>query len=293
MVGENSVKSTIFQIINNVVMFLLCLIALYPVVHVVFASMSGSYEIMSHQGFLLSPKGFTLAAYKMVFKNPMILRGYGNTLFVVIVGLMINITMTSIGAYFLSRKNVYFKKIINFLIVFTMFFSGGLIPFYFTVRDLGLYNSLWALVLPNAINTFNLIIMRTSFEGIPDSIEESAKLDGAGHFRILVGMILPLSLPVVAVMVLYYGVAHWNAWFYAMIFLQDRQLYPLQLILREILLQNETLSMTAGVGAVDQEAAGETVKYAVIVVTMLPIVMVYPFLQKYFVKGLMIGAVKG
>lgn len=283
----------IFNIFNIILMMLLVIVTLYPMLHIIFASFSDSNELLAHRGLLLKPIGFNVAAYGMVFKNPMIVKGYLNTLFIVVVGVSLNIFMTSLGAYVLSRKNFLWKNVIMFLIVFTMFFSGGLVPFYFTVKNLHIDNTYWSLILPVAINTFNFIIMRTSFMAIPDSLEESAKLDGASHFTILFKIILPLSLPIVAVMVLYYAVGHWNAWFNAMIFIQDRDLYPLQLILREILIQNDTASMAEGVAALDQEAIGESIKYAVIVVATLPILCVYPFLQKYFVKGALVGAVKG
>lgn len=283
----------IFNVFNIILMIIIMIITIYPILHVLFASVSDSNLLLAHRGLLLKPIGFNLEAYKMVFKNPMIVRGYFNTIFVVVVGVIVNIIMTSLAAYVLSRKDVLWKNSMMFFIVFTMFFSGGLIPFYFTVKSLHIDNSYLALILPVAINTFNLIIMRTSFAAIPDSLEESAKLDGASHFTILFRIILPLSLPIVAVMVLYYSVAHWNAWFNAMIFIQDRELFPLQLILREILIQNDTSNMSTGIGVADQEAIGESIKYAVIVVATLPILCVYPFLQKYFVKGALVGAVKG
>lgn len=293
MLIKRSKGEKIFNVANIIFMIVMMIITVYPLLHVVFASMSDSNELLAHRGLLLKPIGFNLAAYKMVFKNPMIVRGYINTLIIVVFGVALNILMTSLAAYVLSRKGFLLKSTLMFFVVFTMFFSGGLIPFYFTVKYLHIDNSYLALILPVAINTFNLIIMRTSFEAIPDSLEESAKLDGASHFTILFKIILPLSLPIVAVMVLYYAVFHWNAWFNAMIFINDRSLYPLQLVLREILIQNDTSTMAAGVGAGDQEAIGESIKYAVIVVATLPILCVYPFLQKYFVKGALVGAVKG
>ncbi len=208
-------------------------------------------------------------------------------------GLIFNILLTSMGAYFLSRKNIMLKKVVMFMIVFTMFFNGGMIPNYFLINSLKLDNSLWALIIPSAINTFNLIIMRTAFQSIPDSLEESAKLDGAGHFTILFRIILPLSLPTLAVIVLYYGVGHWNAWFNAMLYLRRREMFPLQLILREILIINDTSAMMAGGSfAGDQDLVSETIKYAVIMVATVPILVLYPFLQKYFVKGALIGSVK-
>lgn len=293
MLIKRSKGEKVFNVFNIIFMIVMMIVTVYPLLHVVFASVSDSNELLAHRGLLLKPIGFNFAAYKMVFKNPMIVRGYINTLIVVVFGVALNILMTSLAAYVLSRKDFLWKSTLMFFVVFTMFFSGGLIPFYFTVKSLHIDDSYLALILPVAINTFNLIIMRTSFEAIPDSLEESAKLDGANHFTILFKIILPLSLPIVAVMVLYYAVFHWNAWFNAMIFINDRSLYPLQLVLREILIQNDTSVMAAGIGAGDQEAIGESIKYAVIVVATLPILCVYPFLQKYFVKGALVGAVKG
>lgn len=185
------------------------------------------------------------------------------------------------------------KNPIMFLIVFTMFFNGGLIPTYLLVNNLGLLDSRWALIIPSAMSAYNLIIMRTSFQGIPVSLEESAKLDGANDFTVLFRIVLPLSMPVVAVMILFYGVGHWNSWFNALIYLRTRDLYPLQLILREILITNSTDSMMTGVGGADKMPIGETIKYATIIVATIPILLLYPFLQKYFVKGVMIGAIKG
>lgn len=228
----------------------------------------------------------------MVFKDPMIVRGYVNTIFVVGVGTAVSMAVTVLAAYFLSRKQTPLQKGIMIYIVITMFFSGGIIPFYFTVRGLGLYNSLWALVLPTAINTFNLVIMKTNFAGIPDSLVEAAVIDGAGHFKVLCSVILPLAKPILAVISLYYLVGKWNEWFNGMLFLQDREKYPLQLVLRGILLTNNADAMTSGVSMGDQEAIGESVKYGVIVVATLPVLCIYPLLQKYFVKGMMVGAVK-
>jgi putative aldouronate transport system permease protein len=184
------------------------------------------------------------------------------------------------------------KNPIMMLIVFTMFFSGGLIPNYLLVSELGMLNTRWALIIPGAISTYNLIIMRTSFQGIPASLEESAKIDGANDFTILFRIILPLSLPIVSVMILFYGVSHWNAWFNALLYLRDRDLYPLQLVLREILITNSTDSMTTGASDIDKALISETIKYAAIIVATVPVLFLYPFLQKYFVKGVMIGAVK-
>jgi len=291
MENRRSKGEKIFEVANLILLLFLCIICIYPMLYVLFASLSDSTSLLSHTGLLLKPIGFSTLAYEVVFNTPLIITGYKNTLFILIVGLAVNLFMTSLGAYFLSRKDVLWKNTVMMLILLTMYFSGGLIPFYLNVRDLGLNNSLLAVILPFAVNTFNLIIMRTSFANIPDSLEESATLDGANDYQILFRIILPLSMPVVAVMVLYYGVAHWNAWFYAMIFINKSELLPLQVILREILIQNETAGMGGDVGGVVN--IGETIKYATIIVATVPILVIYPFLQRYFVSGIMIGAVKG
>jgi putative aldouronate transport system permease protein len=281
-----------FSVLNYSFLALISLFCLYPILYVLFASLSNNSLLTAHSGILLKPLGFSLAAYEKVFKNPMILAGYRNTLFVLVAGLLVCLFMTSLGAYFLSRKNVFFKKPVMMLITFTMFFSGGIIPFYLNLRDLRLTNSLWGLIIPFAVNTYNLIILRTSFMAIPESLTEAALIDGAGHWRILFSIILPLSKAILSVMVLYYGVGIWNAWFWASAILQQRELYPLQVVLREILLQNSAISMSAGVDAGDQESVAATIKYATIVVATVPVLCIYPFLQKYFARGVMIGAVK-
>ena len=283
----------IFEVFNAVFMIFLMIITIYPVIYIVMASVSDPMDYSLHRGLLLRPLGFTWIAYQKAFEHPQIMGAYVNTLFVVAAGVAVNIILTAVGAYFLSRQNVLFKKQITLVIIFTMFFSGGLIPTYFTVKELGLINSLWSLIIPNAINTFNLLVMRTGFEAVPISMEESARIDGAGHFTILAKVVFPLALPTVAVMVLYYGVAHWNAWFNAMLYIDSAVKWPLQLVLRQILLVNDTQSMTMGVDAGSQMAVSETIKYATIVIATLPILCVYPFMQKYFVKGVMVGAVKG
>jgi len=269
------------------------IITLYPLVHVTFASVSNPSLLIQHRGLLLRPFGFELGAYEAVFQNPMIVKGYTNTIFIVVAGTTVNIVMTSLGAYVLSRKGVYWKKVLMFIIVFTMFFGGGMIPTYLLVKNLGLTNTLWSLIIPNAMSTYNMIIMRTSFMAIPESLEESAKIDGAKDFTILFKIVLPLSLPVIAVMILFYGVGHWNSWFSAMIYLRERELYPLQLILREILIASSLDNMMTEVTVVDREPIGQTIKYATIIIATAPILCIYPFLQKYFVKGIMIGALKG
>ena len=293
MVIKKTPQRRIFEICNAIFMVFMILITLYPMIYIVMASFSEPLEFLAHRGLLFRPLGFSTLAYEKAIVHPLLLPSYANTLFVVVVGVTINIILTSIAAYFLSRQNILWQRPIAFMIIFTMYFSGGLIPLYLTVtQDFMLQDSLWSLILPVAINTFNLMIMRTGFSAIPASLEESARIDGAGHFIILFRIVLPLAMPTVAVMILYYGVAHWNSWFNASLFITEPSKYPLQLVLRQILLINDTESMTGGVDAGSQLAVSETLKYAVIVIATLPILCIYPFLQKYFVKGVMIGAVK-
>ena len=282
----------IFEVFNYILLSVIIIICLYPVWYVAMASVSDSNLLTQHSGLLFKPVGHSIEAYKKVFQNPMIGRGYLNTIFILVVGVFLDLVMTSLGAYFLSRRRVMFKKPIMLLIIFTMFFSGGMIPFYLNLKELHLTNSLWGLIIPFMISTYNLIILRTSFESIPESLIEAAQIDGAGHMKILIQIVLPLSKAILAVMVLYYGVSIWNSWFWASSIIRNREMYPLQVILREILMQNDTSSMTAGSSALDTEAIGMTIKYATIMVATIPILCVYPFVQKHFTKGTMVGAVK-
>ena len=292
MKKKNSNSFSIFNLFNICILSILALLCIYPIWYVLTASLSNGNLIMQHSGLLLLPIKPNIAAYIAVFKNKMILSGYLNTIKILIIRLILQITMTSIGAYFFSRERVLFKKPLMFIITLTMFISGGMIPFYQNLRSLHLMNSHWGLILPFMISTYNMIILKTSFESIPKSLSEAARIDGAGHIRILFSIVLPLSKPVLAVMLLYYGVGVWNGWFWASTILTDRSMYPLQVILREILLSNDTSVMTQGVSSGDLEAVGATIRYATVIVATLPILCAYPFLQKYFTKGIMIGAVK-
>ncbi|MGN7761427.1 carbohydrate ABC transporter permease [Paenibacillus sp. 22594] len=290
---KTSLGERIFDICNAIIMVLMIILTLYPMLYILFSSLSEGNRLISFNGILLWPQGFSLEGYKAVLNNPVILTGFKNTFFILVVGLVMNMTLTSLGAYFLSRDGVMLQKPIMFFIVFTMFFQGGLVPFYLIVKSYGLLDSLWALILPTAVSTFNLIIMRTYFMAIPKELEESAFLDGAGHFTILFRIFIPLSMPVVAVLILYYGVGHWNSWFNAMIFLRDQDLFPIQLVVRNIILENDNASMLGTTTLIQSRDVAETLKYAAIIVTTAPILLLYPFLQKYFVKGVMVGALKG
>jgi putative aldouronate transport system permease protein len=284
----------IFYFFNYIFLTLLAFICLYPMYYVLIGAMSEPANMLSHRGLLFFPLGVSFDSFRRVFQYPMIPIGYRNTLFYVVIGTFINLVLTTLGAYGLSRKKLMLRNPIMFMIVFTMFFNGGLIPTYLWMNQMRLVNTFWAMLLPKAISAWNLIIMRTSFAAIPDSLIESAKIEGAGDLMILTRIVIPLSTAVIAVMVLYYGVSNWNTWFNALIYLRDRALYPLQLVLREILIANDTSRMTtSAISSMDKEPLGLTIKYATVIIATVPILTVYPFIQKYFIKGVMIGAIKG
>lgn len=288
-------KVSAFQIVNGAVLTLLMIVCLYPFLYVVFASFSEPWELVKHKGLLLRPLGFSVSGYTAVFKNRSIFTGYMTTLINLFAGTSLNIILTLLAAYAVSRKNFMMKKPVVIMIVFTMFFNSGIIPRFLVVKSLGLYNTRLSMILPTAINVFNLVIMRTAIEALPDSLEEAAVLEGANDFDILFRIVMPLIKSTIAVLVLYYGVAHWNQWYQALMYVQSRDKFPLQLVLREILIGNSTESMAAGGADSSGESAviGEVIKYATIVVSTLPILTIYPMLQKHFVKGVMVGAVKG
>lgn len=271
------------------------IIVVYPLLYVLSASLSEPAAILRGEIWLL-PKGLTFDAYMRVFGNQDIITGYANTIFYTILGTGINLVMTTLGAYPLSRKDFRGRNAITLFIVFTMFFSGGMIPLYLLIRDLNMLNTIWALVIPGAVSVWNIVIMRTFFQtSIPFEIQESAFIDGCSNTQTLFRIVVPLSMPIFAVMILFYAVGHWNAFFNALIYLTDRSKYPLQLFLREILIQEQMDEM---VSATDDTLLNlmmqiEALKYAVVVVANLPMLLLYPFLQKYFVKGVMIGALKG
>ena len=283
----------VFTLINTLLMIFLMIITLYPFLYVLFASLSDPNEFIAHSGTLLYPLSPNLDSYWAVLNNPTILIGYKTTIFIVVVGTGINLLMTCVGAYFLSRTGPMLKKPIMILITVTMFVDGGMIPNYLLVRDLGMYDTLWALIIPGAISTYNMIIMRTMFQSIPASLEESARIDGAGEWTILFKLILPLSIPTIAVIGLFYAVGHWNSWFSANIYLRDKNKFPLQLILRDIVVKSEVDDMTIGAAFGNSYAMSFTIKYATVIVATVPILILYPWIQKYFVKGVMIGSLKG
>jgi len=285
-------KDIVLDIVIYTIMILVFVVTLYPMWYVLAASFASSYELVKHPGLMLWPEKATLDAYKLVFENAKFLNGFKNTLLVLGTALPINIIMTVLCGYFMSSNGMLFKRPVSLLIIFTMFFGGGLIPAYMNVKSLHLGNTLWALVLPGAMSVYNAIICKTAMEAVPPSLKESAYIDGANDFQVLFRIILPLIKPTLAVLLLYYGVSHWNSWFGASVYLKDADKLPLQNILRGILLQNQSLAAES-TGEDLYSAYAETIKYAAIVISTVPILCIYPFLQKYFVKGVMIGAVKG
>lgn len=281
-----------FNVFNVIFMLIVAFLTLYPFYYVLIASLSKSADFMMYQGFLYKPLGFDIEAYRIVFRDDRIIRGFVNTVIILVTRVSLAMLLTIIGAYVLSKKDAFWVPKLMFLIIVTMFFSGGMIPTYLNVRSLGLDNKMLALILPSVINTFNMIIMRNAFEAVPREIDEAAAIDGAGCVKSLFIIMLPLVIPTVMVIFLYYAVEVWNAWFDAMLYIRKKTLYPLQLILREILINNNTDNMNNSANA-DAETMAETVQYAVMMVATVPILVVYPFLQKYFVNGIMVGAVKG
>lgn len=287
-----SSEEILFEGIIGVILTLVSIIVLYPIIMIVSSSFSDPSAVMANR-VKLWPINPTLMVYKMVFKHPEIWGSYLNTIIYTVVGTAVNIFLTTLGAYPLSRKDLYGRNIFTGIFVFTMFFGGGMIPSFLLIKSLHLYNTIWAIVLPGAISTWNLMIMRTFFQNtIPLELQESAFIDGANDITVFTKVVLPLSAPIIAVMVLFYGVGHWNSWLSALLYLSNRSRYPLQIVLREILIQSSTQEMSGG-SISDQEMIGEGIKYATMVVATLPILCLYPFLQRYFVKGVMVGAIKG
>ena len=280
----------ILDVVVYVILILVLIATAYPMWYVVAASITTTSELMFNQGIFLWPKKMEISGYLNVFRDPLIVSGFLNTFEFLALSLPLNILLTVLCGYFMAGKTTMLKKPILGMILFTMFFSGGLIPSYLNIRSLGLYDTVWALVLPGALSVYNAIICKTAIEGIPESLSESAYIDGASEWKIMTRIIMPLIKPTLAVLVLYYGVSHWNAWFAASIYLRENEDMPIQNILRALLLQNKMSEAAEG----DMyNPYAESIKYAAIVVSTAPILCVYPFLQKYFVKGAMIGAVKG
>ena len=291
---KKSVGEQTFDVCNYLLMIALVIVTLYPCYYVLVASLSDPTRIYEGSGMLLYPKGFVTGAYQSVFSYTQLWISYANTLYYVLVGGFLSTFVTVMTAFALTRKGLPFKNTIMMGILFTMYFSGGLIPTFLVVRSLHLLDTRWAVILIPLVNTYNLIITISYFRSLPYELEEAAKIDGASDYRILLQVMIPLAKPIIAVIVLYYMVALWNSYFNEMIYLTTRNKFPLQLVLREILIQNDTASVGGSASnAGDVQSYAENLKFAVIVVSTIPILCVYPFIQRYFVKGVTIGAVKG
>ncbi len=289
-----SAGDVLFETIVYILLSFAALIVLYPLVYVVSASITSPSALVAGKMYLW-PIDITLSSYQAVLRQGSLWIGYRNTIVYTILGVSINIVMTVIAAYPLSRKDLVGRRILMMPITFTMFFGGGMIPNYILIKNLGLMDTVWAIVLPGAPSVYNMIIARSFFSNsIPYELQESAFVDGCSNIRTLFTIVLPLSMPILAVLVMYYGVGHWNAYFNAMLYIRDSSKIPLQIALREILFTNSITEATDTLASsVDQILIFEGMKYAVVIVASLPVMCLYPFLQRYFVKGTMIGAVKG
>lgn len=292
---NSSAGDKAFIILVYVLLSAVMLIVLYPLIYIISASFSDPQAVVSGK-VVLWPVDVTLRGYKAVFKNPKIITGFINSFIYMGVGTVVNLIMTMLCAYPLSRKEFTARNKIAALFVFTMYFSGGLMPTYMVVNKLGLINTRWAMIIPSAMSTYNMIIARTYMvNSIPDELYEAAQIDGCSPFKYLLKVVVPLCKPILAVLTLYYGIAKWNNYFDAMLYLNDASLQPLTIVLREILIQNQIdPTMLTDASALSKlQGMTELLKYAVIVVASVPVLAIYPFVQKYFVKGVTIGAVKG
>lgn len=288
--APQSLGSKVFSVVNYTILALVGFIMFYPMFYVFIVSISSAQYI--NQGMVsFLPKGINFEAYQRVLQNKDIWIGYKNTILYTVLGTFINVVLTAMCAYPLSRKEFYGRGPLTILITLTMFISGGMIPLYLVINNLKIMNTMWAILLPSAISTYNMIVMRTSFSAIPDSLIESAYLDGANDIQILAKIIMPLSKAIIATMVLFYAVSHWNSYFPAMLYLNDKAKYPVQVIMRDIIIESD-MSQAGDMSGMANVAA-TNYKYAVIIISIVPILMVYPFIQKYFTKGVMVGAVKG
>ena len=282
-------KWDLFDYINAFIMLIVLIVILYPMLNIISISFSDTYSILQNE-VTFYPKGFNLESYKIILQDNRIPRAYANTLLYTGVGTFINVLMTAVAAYPLARKNMPGRKFFMIMIVFTMFFNGGMIPNYLLVNSLKLTNTMWALVLPNAIWTIELLIVKSFFESIDNSLHESATIDGASEYRIMFQIMLPLSKASLASIALFYFMGHWNSFFLPLIYLDDSRKYPLTIVLRDMLIYDTAKENTMPDAA---KMTAASVKNATIFISMVPVMMVYPFAQKYFVKGVMLGSVKG
>lgn len=279
-----------FDICNYIFLCCLCIITLYPFIHITSVSFSSQAEAM-RSGLHLYPKEFDASAFKKVFESSDIWRAYYNTLWRTIVGSSLSVLTTGMGAYAISKKHLPFRKLIMAIILFAMYFSGGMIPNFLLIRTLGLFDTRWAMVLPSLVWGFNIIVMKNFFISIPDSLEESARIDGASDLLIFFRIIVPLSTPVIATIAMWMVVHHWNSYMDNLMYTNDKNLYVLQRMIRNLIINSTVSDMESMNDA--STLSPESLKASTILISTLPIIMVYPFLQKYFIKGVMIGAIKG
>lgn len=280
----------IFRVVNVVVLGGFALICVLPFLNVLGSSLATPGELAT-RSFVVIPETFTLDAYRYILSTPTIFRALGVSVFVTAMGTFVSLLLTSFMAYALSKPYLRGRRVINFLVVFTMLFSGGMIPTFIVVQNLGLIDSLWALILPVAINAFNFVIMRSFFQAIPDSLEEAARIDGCSDLGVFLRIVLPLSIASIATIGLFYAVGYWNTYQNAILYINDSEKWPIQVLLRQIVIVAS--GMNADASVVDVVPPAQSVKMAVIVVATLPMLVVYPFIQRYFVKGALIGSVKG
>jgi ABC-type sugar transport system, permease component len=292
MIAKESIGNKAFSTVNIILQVLLAASILLPFIYILSVSISDPDLAIKGQIWLL-PKGITLKAYKYVFDFPGFWNAYYNTIWYTTVATIIGIVVSIITSYPLSQKNLDGRNIFMIFLMITMYFSGGMIPTYLVIKTLHLVDTRWVMVVPGAVVVFYIIMMRTFFQAIPDSLIESAKIDGASHFVILLKVIIPLSKAVIAVIMLYYAVNNWNSYFSALIYLNNSKLFPVQIILQKVLISVQANRALEGMQTTERQTLGMGIRYGMIIITILPIVCVYPFLQKYFMKGVMIGAVKG
>lgn len=288
-------RDRVFYTVVHITLAVFLIIIIYPLVFIVSASVSEGEAVAAGKVWLW-PVGWSLQGYQAIFEHRLIMSGFANSFIYTGVGTMINVVMTVLAGYALSRKELQFRNFYTFLFMFTMLFNGGLIPTFLLVKNLGMINTRAAMVIPNALAVWNLIVARTYFEtAIPQSLLEASRLDGCSDFRYLLSIIIPLSGPIIAVQALFYAVGHWNSFFSALVYLNDSAKFPLQLILRDILLQNQMdkASLSSVEDMLMKQNLEQLLKYSLIVVASFPVLVIYPFVQKYFVKGVMIGSVKG
>lgn len=294
MKQQEGLGSRIFDGINIGIMVVIIAVSIYPLIYLISKSLSGVEYVKANMVYLY-PRGFNLDAYQDVIKNTLFWISYKNTIVYTVIGTVLNLAFTASMAFCLSRRELLFRKTITMLVIFTMFFGGGLIPNFLLVKWLGLYDTMWSLILPGTISTYNMIIVRTYMKTIPEDVIESVRIDGGNELQIFYKIILPLSKPVLATIGLFYAIGHWNSYFNAMIYLKTNIKFPVQLVLKEMIVDQNMQSVSAAAyeSLNQQPLTSEMLIAASIVITLIPVLIVYPFVQKFFVKGIMIGSVKG